>query len=294
MDINPTSRMLTHFARKTLRDHLRAGFRQFWMGFVLVVCGVFGGYWGIAEGIAYFLKMDLTGGVFFGLGALAAIASGSFVTIRRYLATSPEGFEHESQAARRIALIQKPKWEFRLARYVLDEKLTALDDRLAGLLGGRTLVPIERSIPINEYTGWAMARFGTLRRMLNVATQLLVYDFPEAVRSTPDRPADPQAILSVVARLQDLYSEAVEFERSHFAVEPHEILQTAHALLRGWTEPIRNGVHQLERFLDELIALDPKGNHHVSFEITIDAPPTVNEFSSELDRIVRDWERGMR
>ena len=294
MDINPTSRMLTHFSRKTFRDHIRACLRQFWMSFILVVCVVLGGYWGIAECIAYFLKVDLTGGVFFLLGAIIAVASGSLVTVRRYLATSPEGFEHESQVARRIALVQRPKWEFRLAKCLLREKLKALDDRLAGLLGERTVVPIERSIPINEYSGWAVARFGTLRRMLAVATQLLVRDFPEVVRSTPDRPADPQAILSVIVRLQDLYSEAVEFERSHYSVEPHEILQAAHALLRGWTEPIRNGVHQLEGFLDELIALDPESNHHVSFEITIDAPPSVDEFSRELDRIVRDWERGIR
>jgi len=289
MDDYPIHRMLTHFNRWTLGEHVKAAGRRLWKRFLLTACLVFGGYWGIAEAFASSWRIDLAGGLFFLVGAILSVVSAGAVVLRGYLSVCPEGLENESHTARRIALLRRPQWEFRLARCLLDEKLTALDDELAGLLAGRTLVPIERHIRVNDYGEWAMARIGTLKRTMHVATQLLIHDFPEAVRSTPDHVADPRAIVAVVDDLEQLYAQAVDFERSHHAVEPDDVMRTAHSLLRGWTEPIRDGIHQLEGFLDKLMAVDPHQDSRVQYEIVFKAPPNVKEFSMELDRVLEVW-----
>lgn len=248
MNADSVSQMITQFSYKNTREHIRSCLK-YWKSLAVTAVGMFGILWGIAEASAYFLKADLRGWQFFLAAVVVSIAAALGRVVYVYLNACPSGLENESTEARRVAQVQRPLWEFRLARRLLEDKLGELDSELGDLLEGRILVPVTQHLRITDYADWAQSRIATLRRMADVAQRLLITDFPAAVRSQPGQCAKPTAILAVVNQIRDLYAEAVVFERAHRAVEPPEILANAHTLLQGWTEPIRDGIRQVFGFL---------------------------------------------
>lgn len=208
--------------------------------------------------------------------------------IHVYLHACPEGLEEESAVARRIAQVQRPHWEFRLGRQLLTEKLHALDAELRDMLEGRMFIGIGKRLSLEEYLSWAQTRPDNLLRMVDVARQLLLVDLPSVLTGQEGRPAEPATILSVVNRIRDLYAVTVTYERDMRAVAPPDELTSLHALQVGWTNPIRDGMQQMFHFLDAVLSLSPRGNHEVDFTIKLDAPPNVDAFCAELDRLTRD------
>jgi hypothetical protein len=124
------------FSYKTGWEHVRCVLAR-WRSLLLTALAVFGGVWTIVEVSAYFLDIDLRGPLLYAVAAVAALASAVGRTIYAYLHGCPDGLEEESAAARRIAQIQRPQWEFRLARQLLQDKLqTICEGRRENAAGG--------------------------------------------------------------------------------------------------------------------------------------------------------------
>jgi len=275
------------FSHKSLWDHAVCVLAH-WPSLLLTALAVFGALWTVVAASSYFLDVSLRGWGLFAITIALALSSASCRAIYAYHHGCPEGLEDESSAARRIAQIQRPKWEFHLARRLLDDKLRGLDRELKDIIERRVFIPIDRRLSATDYMDWVETRPESALRMIDGTQQLLVVDFPLAIASQKGRPADPSAILSVVNRIRDLYAESVAFERATHAVAPPNAFQAAHALQVGWTDPIRNGVQQLLQFLDTVLTLDPRSDHEVSFKITYGEPPNVVGFCKELARLQRE------
>jgi len=274
------------FSYKTVWEHVGGVLKQ-WRGFCISTSVVFGVLWGTAEASAYFLNVSLRGWQFFVAAIVVSVLAGIGRAVYSYSHSCPSGMEDESSTARRIAQSQRPGWECRLAQRLLQDKLARLDRELEDLLANRTLVTMTHQLEVTGFSDWATPRIETLLRMISVAVELLITDFPAAVFSQSKQSADPLDILFVVDRIRDLYSDTVAFERENRATGTVDALGAAHRLMLGWTAPIRDGVQQLNGLLEQILALDPKADHHdVEYVITFSEPPNVQEFGEELDRVV--------
>jgi hypothetical protein len=284
MNEDALSKMVTRLSYKTTWEHIGGVLKQ-WRSLCISTSVVFGALWGAAEASAYFLDVSLRGWQFFVAAIAVSILAGMGRAVYVYSHSCPSGLEKESPAAGRIAQFQRPLWEYRFARRLFQDKLVQLDRELENLLANRTLVPITRRLGVFDYSDWALARIETLRRMVNVAQRLLIKDLPNAFLSRLKQRAEPLEILFVVNQIRDLYSDTVAFERENHATETVDALAATHHLMHGWTAPIRDGIQQMNGFLDQILALDPKGNHHVEYTITFSEPPNVQEFGEELERV---------
>jgi hypothetical protein len=279
--------MLTVFHRRSAKEHGAAVLRE-WKSLCFTALAVFGVIWGVTDAMAHPLAISLSDWRFFGVVAFVSLLAGIAKATYAYVHSSPPGLEHESREARRIAQLQAPLWEYRLARQLLDEKLSVLDGELDDLLQNRVLVPITRQVGLEEFAMWAGPRIGTLQRMLEVAQQLLISEFPAAVMSRPEQHADPARILNVIDKIRALYSDTVNYERETHAIETADVLRGACQLMHGWSSPIRSGIHQMKGFLDEILSLDPRGSHRVEYTIVFPELPNQQEFDAELARVLAE------
>lgn len=275
--------LVMRFTRKGVWDHAR-GLLARWRAFSFTAIAIFGVLWTGIEAPAYLLKADLRDARFY-IGAIFVSLVGAAIwTARSYVHDCPAGFEHESLSARRIAQLQRERWEHRLANELLQDVLRDLDDELAALSEGRVFVHIERQLDPPEYIQWVGLGPNNVQRMVAVAKKLLIHDLPTALGSE-DEGRKPLAIRAVVYRIRDLYRETVAFERSRRAVEPPAGAEHLHELQLGWTEPVRDGVRQMFDFFAKVLSLGSLDEQQVAFTVTMDEPPNLQAFNLELDRI---------
>ena len=284
MNESLSSQMMTRFSYKSVWEHVRC-LLTYRKSLFLASVTVFGVVWGTAQAAIYFMGIDLRGWQFLAAAISVSLLAAVGWTLHLYLNDCPEGFEKESATAKRIAQIRRPLWEYRLARQLLEDRLRILDDALTDLIEGHVFVPIDKPLRLLDYADWTQGRLDSVRRMAEVALRLLIADFPAAMQSQEGREAQPVAILLVVNQIRSLYAETLDFERGNHAVAPPKALESLHRLQLGWTTPIRDGVQQVFRFLDQVLALDPRSHHRISFSITFGSPPNVEPFCRELDRL---------
>jgi len=275
------------FSYKNPVEHLACMFGQrksllSLLGWAVAVFGVIMTALGAAS---YFLDFSLSGWIAFATAVVLAVAVAFARSVHSYVNACPAGLEGESTTSRRIAQIQRPKWECRLARQLLEERLRQLDVELENLLHGRVFVPVERQLDPQDYVAWVRIRPGNALRLADVAKQLLVADFPASLAPTEKGPADPVRIVKIADLIQGLYSDTVRFERAARTVEPPASLSLLHGFQMGWTDPIRGGVRQMFQFLDSVLAVDPKADQEIRFTITFEEPATIQQFNDELGRL---------
>ncbi len=208
----------------------------------------------------------------------------------------PDGFEGVSRRTALLAHRRRPKWQFRLAKGLLAERLGPLVRELKEVQTGRAFVRLEKPPTLDAYKDWALIRIESLTRMISVAKQLLIQDFPRALQSTPTKAADPKEILATVDSLARFYRETVEFEREARGILTSQGLQALHQHQLGWSDPVREAVHDLFRFLQKICDCNPRERPRIEYTITFGSPPGVEEFGDEIARLgprysqlARDW-----
>jgi len=165
-----------------------------------------------------------------------------------YVQRTPEGLENESTNARRIAHLRRPKWQFKLARSLMARRLGPLERELRDLEEGKVFVNAFRPESFEAYLRWAQSRFTNLGEMTSVA-KLVVTDFVTCLSSSPTHPVTPKDVVESVERLATFYRATVAFESNCRTILPIESLTALHQHLYGWSDPIREAVQQVFRYL---------------------------------------------
>jgi hypothetical protein len=292
VDTDNSSGRAFRFSYKTALDHAR-GLLKFWKSWVSVAAVVFGALWGLLAASIHLLGFHIHGWPAYVIMVAASLAPATALTLRRYINSVPDGLENESKAARRIAHLRRDMWEFRLARQLLRDKLSRLDQELDDLLSGRVYVPAQGPGSVSAYMRWLTARPGNLMRMVDVAKRLLIHDLPAAVQPRRERVAVPAEITDVTNKIRSLYAETIAFEREGRAITPCESFDRAHELQLGWAAPIRHAVQQIFKILDQIISVDLSHTASLAFQIVFETPPGVDEFCEELDRLSASFPEGL-
>lgn len=270
----------------TVYEHAWIALRTQVAVFLGSTSGVFGVLWTLSDATSSSLNIDLTGSKSYIGMVLLSLMAALVYTGYRYVHTVPDGFDSENRIIQKLAHLKRPRWEYRLGLCLLRDRLSSTDRKLSELLAGQRYVPISRKLELSEYMKWLTMRPANLLRMVAVAKALLVFDLPKAMMATGNSEVCPQQILQSVERIDQFYHQIYEFELDGFSIEPPEGFEKIHQIQSGWTQVIREGVHQMFDFLQQVIDADlKKENALIAFTITIEAPIGLREFEEELGRL---------
>lgn len=274
------------FSYKSLWEH-SIGVLSRPLALVTFASASFGGLWSIFEASVGSLDVQANRPVAYAWIIAIAAASSIIARIWTYVNACPDGLEHLSPRARRIAHLQGTKWEFRFAKSVLAQLISPVDREWQDIRNENVYIVATPPRDLRTYFQWLTGRPENMYRMLRVAKKTMLLDFPRSLTSTTAERADPKRILDSLETITHLYRESVAFEKDSLAIIPPEEFATVHELQIGWSEPIRDAVHQLFEFLQIVCDADPATDTNLAFEITFEGPPNVDEFCGELDRVER-------
>ncbi len=242
---------------------------------------VLGVLWLLEETAIQFLGHDPRGWGWVCALAIVSAAVAVGLRVHQYLKSVPEGLDSVSRRAQRIAHLQRPKWECRLAQQLLAERLGPLESQLRALLEGEEFVAAKYSVTGREYFAWLRSRGENVLRMLEVANQLVIRQFPTVFYESGGDLA--VRILRRVEAIERFYEATIEFERDSYTHFPPEHFERAHKLQQGWSEPVRALVTSLFAFLQQVREADD--GDRVEFDVVVGIPDGIEEFGAELDRV---------
>jgi len=208
--------------------------------------------------------------------------------IYKYMHWIPEGFENESLKSQYIAHIQRPLWQFHLAKTLLTQKLIPLEHELQDIESGNIFIVVEKPETMMGYISWSQSRPKNLLNMLDIAKKLLIIDFPTALRPKNGKSVNPIDVLNIVNTIERFYSEIVAFERSSYSILPAERFHYLHQLQYGWTNTFRDAIQQLFGLIDHICECIKKKDYTIKYEIIFKEPEGTDEYIQEIDRLKRD------
>lgn len=206
----------------------------------------------------------------------------------KYRSYVPEALVKESRTTQEIFRKGASGWQFGMARQMLTERLAMADRTLSRVESGAEFIR-SKQLPIDEYTKWLQDRPSIISRLGHSVAVQCTSDLPRTLASvkSEDQLTDLKA---GVSQLAALYSFAAEFEVECHGVQPPEPFEELHQMTRGWSGPIRDGIREFLAILAQLETVNRKaliaGTARVpNFNIAFDPPPTLSEFSRQLQAL---------
>ena len=245
--------------------------------------------WLLLEPLALFPNFELKSRLAYPLlfTISAAFSIGSMLTV--YLRHIPKGYENETKQVQRIVRLKRLMWEFRAMRLMLEDRIGNMDKRLDDLANNKAFVE-RTSMGVLEYNKWIGDRPGNVLDMVEVAKNVLIFDFPQYLQMGDDMDAIAKNLLKGANLVSNFYQDIVDFEMKSYSIKPPDKLQRVHEIQAKWTLIVRSGVKQLLDFLDRFSNLDPQNINNVHYEILFDEPQHQDEFKSELDKALAYYE----
>ncbi|MCW9708972.1 hypothetical protein [Fodinibius salsisoli] len=268
-----------------IHEHIFRIFKNHFIRFLTSFSTVFLSLVGIVEVFKY--NPQFLSELEFNLAlAIVSIITAFVYTAYHYINLCPDGFEDESEEIKKLAHLKRPKWEYKLAKKLLQDRLSKIDSELEDLIKGRKYIEIERQPDIDDYWEWVNIRLYNLERMVDPMLQLLVTDLPIAMGGSKNKPASPIQILNTVEKIKTLYLQTYEFELEGNKIDTPDFFRTLHKYQYGWTHVIRDAINQMFSFLDEVIQHDFKieTTAEIDFEIKVGAPNNLDKFTDELEK----------
>lgn len=288
---NKSERNLTY---KPWHEHLKSFFISQWKVLSIYFFALFGIFSGIVQTASFFYPEYKLNSSYYLIAILIICATSSIVRCSyRYKNTIPEGLENENKKAQEIAFYQKPFWEYKLAHELLNHRINQIDRNLEDILNNRVHIKVVRTLGILEYVDWIQTRPENLLRLVDVSKQLLISDLVEAIHADENNNVDFKKLVRTADLIRDAYSSAYEYEIEGREIKIPKEFQVIHEIQSGWASVIRDGVRQMLTILNS-VANRKRGDFSpLEGRIVFEAPPRIDEFSGELEKISKLMEAGV-
>lgn len=231
------------------------------------------------------------------IASLAApiIAAGAIVAIyrayRAYRSHVPDALIGESKRVQAIYYNRRYGWQWAIAVEMLWDRVRPVDAELERIRRGAEFVT-PKQLPNKEYFEWLRSRPSAIVRLTHAVTAQCTRDTPLAI-GTATTEDQLKGMKVQIQALADLYKTTTQFERDCHAIVPPGDFEKIHEMTYGWTDPIREGVHQLIGIASELGNLDKKeikdaasGRRALpTFTINFEPPKNLGDFSARLDKV---------
>lgn len=274
---------LTH---RSFVDHV-CGYFNSPSEFAIVFFATLTGTWGLIELLTFFLGIDNDERKLLELSwlALFSLAVSLAVRLFRYPKDFPHDTDHLPEKARSLAHLRPKRWEFKFAQTLLHSRVVPIDRRYSEYISGEAYSCATRMASGSEYVDHIQVRLANVDRLLKVAASLICSRFPETLAE--DLPPIEKAnnIAHAIDAIERFYSDSVEFEHTANVLIPPEGFEKLHGLQKNWTQPLRDGIADLLRWLQAMA--DAEDDTFIEFKISLAEPPNMDQFCKEFERMTR-------
>lgn len=221
-------------------------------------------------------------------GQLSALLRDLIVRKRTGRLNPVQGFEDESDKAKRIVL-EKPKyWVHLLTEELLRQRFKAGRTKLEQVQDGFFLHR-RRTMSASEFLTWSRERNDELQALITFLTKLIEEKMHESW-GKPGEPGDPIAILDVANQFKRACDEVISWEMEIRSIKVPEAVRKLKGMMYGWADHLMS---QFEGLPDELArpfapGADPEGEYFI--KLTLEASPNLDEVLAEMKRIpAMEW-----
>jgi hypothetical protein len=281
------------FTTKTCVDH-GWGVVSHPVEIIAVFVSVLGALCLLAEVARQFVSTDPRSIYLYAMLVATSAVIALSVRIVSYRSHCPLGFEGRSARARKLAHLQPPRWETRLAQVLVAELVIPIDRECQDLLSGNQFVIATRPESFAAYHRWQASRGENLIRMVRVSQQLLSVGLSKVLGSKSAPQQKAIEILGWVEAIARLYRETVRFEQEGFAVLVPKELEELHALLTDWSETVRDAIRQCLVILDRISKAPVDSFDELDLSIVYKPSPNVDAVVAEYDRLASSIEEHLR
>ena len=162
------------FSYKTLWDHT-VGVLSRPLLFLTFASASFGGLWSMYEVTVTSLNLEANRLAAYAWILGVSIVCSAIARIWAYINTCPDGLEDLSPTARRIAHLQRPKWEIRFAKSVLAQLISPIDREWQDIRNENVYVVATPPRDFRTYFKWLSGRPENMFRMLRVANKTMLF-----------------------------------------------------------------------------------------------------------------------
>ncbi|MEM6552705.1 MAG: hypothetical protein AAF750_11335 [Planctomycetota bacterium] len=212
-----------------------------------------------------------------------SLLAGLTTMVARYVTRVPNGYENEPVAAQRNVRFQRPLWEFRTMKILLEARVKKYDSDMSAIENRTKFVEKTKIGPV-EYSKWLQERPANMIDLIDVAKNVLLQQFPHYLdmAGSPDDRA--KGIIDGANLIGNLYSDVAKFEAKSYSIRPPEILQRAHDIQSQWTSIVRQAISQVMDFMEKCCEMTVGENNSVEYEIVFDELKDLDELEQELDK----------
>ena len=157
----------------------------------------------------------------------------------------PPNFVGESVCITDIVVDKGPRWELRLARELLKERLVTIDQKFSKIERGRVFPPT-RFLAAHDSFPYLEGLIDDFKRMSQGAGKIL----NEEILVPPGVPGDASQIKRGCDNLYSLFDALYEWEMDVRFVRPHDIYLDLFKTMRGWPNAV------LSQFRHVLVQID--------------------------------------
>ena len=282
--INQVSGKLTYIP---WYQHPLLAIQSTWKQYLSISIAIFAILWGLIEAVtnffpnASFLK-DIR--VLISAIVISSIFS-LFRSISLYRNAVPASLSAESKKIQSIIRHRKEFWEFELSLELIKEKTEKIDNKINNLLSNRIHIDIVQVMTIEQYVEWLGTRIDTLTSIVNTTNQLLINDLLDVMLPKNGTDLEIEKLLKTRDLIEGLYENTYNYVASSKRIKIPGGFETVHTIQCEWVCVIQDLFHQALDILKDVSSRKAGDYEMVDRTITTMAPPRMDEYCAELDRL---------
>lgn len=201
-------------------------------------------------------------------------------------------FHRESKRAQEIATGRSEFWEYLLTAELFRSKLSRLKQDYRDFQNGLIFKATTR---VNALTYFDLigTKMDDMSRISGIIGRLISSELMESW-GPPGEPGDPQKTLRAVDRIVGSCKNLLETEVDISALVPPVLLEPLAATLRGLSEGFIDELARIPVELEAAVQGAREGVKSVEIKLVFNAPPQINAFLAEIERVKQhpEWLMG--
>jgi hypothetical protein len=222
---------------------------------------------------------------------LIAILVSIYNCIKKYRNTSSELLQKESHVIKKMFFKQKLGWQYAIAKEMIKNRVYESEFTLIRIRQKAEYI-IPQRITDDDFIEFVKIQPENVIRLINAVKTACITFLPNAL-SIQRKGNDVELVILIkeIDNLAKLYIHAVDYERSIHELVPSDNYFEVHEYMKGWTDPIRDGINQFMALLDELSGMKRKDLKNLKgiikkYEIVFEAPQNIDLFNEAISNVI--------
>jgi hypothetical protein len=214
----------------------------------------------------------------------------SYYCVRNYRNSTSEVIKNESNIIRTAFFKQKLGWQYFMAKEMIESRIIESDLSLLRIRQNAEYIP-PKNVTDEEFIEFVKSQPEKVLRLLSAAKIACIHYLPNALSQIKKgTDLELQILKKEVDNVANIYIQAVAYERSIYEIVPSGKYNEVHEYMKGWTDPIREGISQLITLLDKLANIKKNELKNLQgivkeYKIVFESPKNIDLFDSAVAKL---------